>query len=719
MRTKLILLAIFIVLAGSAYAQEDGISECASSDARIITTYNPADIMAIFGIEPVCENGMLNISTPEWNIGLIYGEITANEAVKKIRILKGGFRGIDTNIYEYPSDLNEPRIIGEDFIIDANDLNRIGFNINKGIYLKYDYFIASEEESSIMKAVFTKQYSYLNITGEGAIISKELFEEYKNGGNLGNKKTLISNLLMITVENRTNPAILAIARGRSEFGSLQIISEKTLKLRRWFSDELSGEFIDVAIGQDADIFADANSNYVINAENPIDGTNSMRIHINGRETFNLRHGAIYFMKDADGFEMCSAGRRYSVGGILLDKGSCLFMDAANDVLRFIPRRAEIRKDVYEGFNLQILYPTTPLFGKLDIFAFEKSDTLSTITLRREGVEGQMTFSKDDVILSENVNWFDFGSSFVTYVFDKSTSAFNKFECNIAEMKCYLDGSIVSGEFKSASGMLKCTENNDCPEGKVCRQKRCIRQATCERYRYIGEPSQKLDVVFISDAYDTKENFEQDVFSILEGNSANPGLFSIEPFSDASNKFNIWTLYTGTEPLPMMRQAWFTIVNPAEGYVNRIARACGNKDVTIVLSKSDFTSFSNDGGNAYLSIESENEWLPLVFIHEFGHNFGGLMDEYYYMRPGLSPQWVTGRPNCLSESKAENYWEPSVFAQAVAEGWRSCGGYCDERCASYLRPRNNSIMNDHKVADGDTFNSESIKWLQNRLARYRG
>ncbi len=33
-------------------------------------------------------------------------------------------------------------------------------------------------------------------------------------------------------------------------------------------------------------------------------------------------------------------------------------------------------------------------------------------------------------------------------------------------------------------------------------------------------------------------------------------------------------------------------------------------------------------NLYATVAADSEWMPYVFVHEFGHEFAGLADEYY-------------------------------------------------------------------------------------------
>jgi hypothetical protein len=63
-------------------------------------------------------------------------------------------------------------------------------------------------------------------------------------------------------------------------------------------------------------------------------------------------------------------------------------------------------------------------------------------------------------------------------------------------------------------------------------------------------------------------------------------------------------------------------------------------------------------NLYATVSADNAFTPYVFVHEFGHHFAGLADEYY-----TSPvAYETG-----GEERVEP-WEPNVTADPKAARW---------------------------------------------------
>ncbi len=55
-------------------------------------------------------------------------------------------------------------------------------------------------------------------------------------------------------------------------------------------------------------------------------------------------------------------------------------------------------------------------------------------------------------------------------------------------------------------------------------------------------------------------------------------------------------------------------------------------------------------NLYATVAADSEWMPYVFVHEFGHEFAGLADEYY-----------TSDVSVGSPEKHIEPWEPNVTA----------------------------------------------------------
>lgn len=161
------------------------------------------------------------------------------------------------------------------------------------------------------------------------------------------------------------------------------------------------------------------------------------------------------------------------------------------------------------------------------------------------------------------------------------------------------------------------------------------------YLYNGDPSQKLDIVFLAEGY-TKvqiKKFKQDVEKYVNV------LFSYSPFSNHKKDINIhvvesYSLEEGTD-IPGENIWKNTILNTnfwtfgTERYITTmdfkkvrdIAALTPYDQIYILVNTEKY----GGGGiyNFYNLCVSDNLLAPQVFVHEFGHGFGGLADEYAY------------------------------------------------------------------------------------------
>ena len=63
-------------------------------------------------------------------------------------------------------------------------------------------------------------------------------------------------------------------------------------------------------------------------------------------------------------------------------------------------------------------------------------------------------------------------------------------------------------------------------------------------------------------------------------------------------------------------------------------------------------------NLYATVASDNAYTPYVFVHEFGHHFAGLADEYYTSDVAYGAAAARPEP-----------WEPNATANAASPKWR--------------------------------------------------
>jgi hypothetical protein len=178
----------------------------------------------------------------------------------------------------------------------------------------------------------------------------------------------------------------------------------------------------------------------------------------------------------------------------------------------------------------------------------------------------------------------------------------------------------------------------------------------------GPSAEKVDFLILGDGYTAAERgkFEKDARRLVDI------LFSKSPFRERRNDFNVWGLCpaatesgisrpsTGihrTSPVGASYDAFgseryiLTFQNKA---MRDIASFAPYEFVEILTNSKTY----GGGGifNLYSTVAADSMWAPYVFIHELGHHFAGLADEYFTSAVAYEP----------SSDRIEP-WEPNATA----------------------------------------------------------
>jgi hypothetical protein len=179
---------------------------------------------------------------------------------------------------------------------------------------------------------------------------------------------------------------------------------------------------------------------------------------------------------------------------------------------------------------------------------------------------------------------------------------------------------------------------------------------------MGDPATKVDLLVLGDGYTAAERgkFERDARRFMEA------LFSTSPFREHQKDFNVWGLCPAAEESGVSR--------PSSGIYRRSPVGAsydtfGTERYVLTMENRalrDVASFApyefieilvngqtyGGGGifNQYATVAIDNLWAGYVGVHEFGHQFAGLADEYYTSDVAYLPP----------ETKTEP-WEPNVTA----------------------------------------------------------
>jgi IgA peptidase M64/peptidase M64-like protein len=178
----------------------------------------------------------------------------------------------------------------------------------------------------------------------------------------------------------------------------------------------------------------------------------------------------------------------------------------------------------------------------------------------------------------------------------------------------------------------------------------------------GDPSAKVDFLILGDGYTAAESskFESDAKRLMEI------LFAHSPFKEHRKDFNVWGLCPPAAESGISRPSTGIYRrNPvgstydafgSERYVltfdnksfREIAQFAPYEFVEILVNSKTY----GGGGifNLYSTVAADSLWAPYVFVHEFGHHFSGLADEYY-----------TSDVSYLPSTKRVEPWEPNATA----------------------------------------------------------
>jgi len=178
----------------------------------------------------------------------------------------------------------------------------------------------------------------------------------------------------------------------------------------------------------------------------------------------------------------------------------------------------------------------------------------------------------------------------------------------------------------------------------------------------GLSPDKVDLLILGDGYTQAEmkKFEQDARRL----SAH--LFSVSPFKERAKDFNVWAMAVPTGQSGISRPST-GVHHPSalgtrydifgsERYVltldNRalrdIAQHAPYEFIEILVNNETY----GGGGifGQFSTAAASNDWANYLFVHEFGHHFAGLADEYY-----------TSPVAYAAASGRMEPWEPNVTA----------------------------------------------------------
>ncbi len=200
-----------------------------------------------------------------------------------------------------------------------------------------------------------------------------------------------------------------------------------------------------------------------------------------------------------------------------------------------------------------------------------------------------------------------------------------------------------------------------------------KEIDCVSVLYNSPLHNSIDIIFLGYGYGKFDNFREDVNDNIDV------FLTTEPFKSNKGKINFYRI----DKLDKLNCEIGDWVKCDEFEVKKLASYCPNDYIIILVDRGKVMDLIKPvRSSAVSNIEKINTAdNKLVVLHEFGHIFGKLADEYvdekYYGSIAFNPD---AYPNCD--------FPPGC------EGWMSVNGTgCFEGCSleKYSRPTKNSIM----------------------------
>jgi hypothetical protein len=187
----------------------------------------------------------------------------------------------------------------------------------------------------------------------------------------------------------------------------------------------------------------------------------------------------------------------------------------------------------------------------------------------------------------------------------------------------------------------------------------------------GAPRDRADILLMGDGYTAAEiqKWHKDARRLSEL------LFAASPFNEHRKDFNVWAIDTPAEESGVVRpsdgvyrrsplRATYDAFG-SERYiltfdnkrVREIAAAAPYEFLVIIVNDRKY----GGGGifNLFATVAADNAFAPYVLVHEFGHHFAGLADEYF-----------TSDVAYESTPERPEPWEPNATADLQATKWKA-------------------------------------------------
>jgi hypothetical protein len=253
----------------------------------------------------------------------------------------------------------------------------------------------------------------------------------------------------------------------------------------------------------------------------------------------------------------------------------------------------------------------------------------------------------------------------------------------------------------------------------------------------GPPARKVDLVILGEGYTAAEweKFQKDLarFSDL--------FFSQEPYKTYKDRFNVTGLFKPSFESGSDEPSYGSFKNTALGtgfdsfgserYMltedNRAWRDVAGRvpyDAVMIMVN---TPRYGGGGiyNLYCTFTSDNQWWQYLCMHEFGHSFSGLADEYYTSAVAYNEFYPAGveplEPNITALLDAKNVkWKELVTKKtAVPTPWEKAAFEIMDRAYQKKRQETNEQIAALKRANAPKEEIAALQAKSEEMSRLNG
>ncbi|MGE5363809.1 MAG: M64 family metallopeptidase [Bacteroidota bacterium] len=255
----------------------------------------------------------------------------------------------------------------------------------------------------------------------------------------------------------------------------------------------------------------------------------------------------------------------------------------------------------------------------------------------------------------------------------------------------------------------------------------------ESYRS-GDPHTKADIVILGEGYTAKETakFESDLKKFTGV------FFSQEPYRSYRNSFNIYGVLKPSEESGCDEPDRGTFRNTA---LNTTFNSLGSERYLLTEDNRTMRDLAahvpydaiyimvnhnryGGGGiyNLFCTFTTDNQWYEYLFLHEFGHSFAGLADEYYTSDVAYNEFYPKGiepvEPNITAlAGGAELKWKDKISKGIdIPTPWEKANYDSSDYAYQKIRRELNSQIADAKRSGAPKRETDILETEAERLSR---